>query len=131
MCQGTSAALLSSPGALQFRRMAHGSPPSAPLLEVRELSTGFALPSGLIRAVDQVSFAIEPGETLGIVGESGSGKSVTALSIMRLVQPPGRILGGSITFEGQNLLALTERQMCGVRGARLSLIFQEPMTALN
>jgi oligopeptide/dipeptide ABC transporter ATP-binding protein len=84
-----------------------------------------------VPAVNDVSFEIRQGETLGIVGESGSGKSVTAFSIMRLVQAPGRIAGGAINFRGRNLLELTERQMQGVRGAQISLIFQEPMTALN
>ena len=74
---------------------------------------------------------VAPGETLGLVGESGSGKSVTAFSILRLLQPPGRITGGRVLFEGRDLLALTEREMRAVRGARISLIFQEPMTALN
>jgi len=84
-----------------------------------------------VTAVDEVSFQIAPGETLGLVGESGSGKSVTAFSILRLLQPPGRITGGRILFEGRDLLALPEREMRAVRGARISLIFQEPMTALN
>jgi ABC-type dipeptide/oligopeptide/nickel transport system ATPase component len=81
--------------------------------------------------VDDVSFQIMPGETLGLVGESGSGKSVTAFSILRLLQPPGRITGGTVMFEGRDLLSLPEREMRAVRGARISLIFQEPMTALN
>jgi oligopeptide/dipeptide ABC transporter ATP-binding protein len=102
-----------------------------PLLDVRHLSAGFSLDSGLVRAVDDVSFVVHRGETLGLVGESGSGKSVTALSILRLVQPPGRILGGSVLLDGRDLLALGEREMREVRGARVSLIFQEPMTALN
>jgi peptide/nickel transport system ATP-binding protein len=84
-----------------------------------------------VTAVDGVSFQIAAGETLGLVGESGSGKSVTAFSILRLLQPPGRITGGRILFEGHDLLALPERDMRRVRGARISLIFQEPMTALN
>ena len=78
-----------------------------------------------------MSFQIAAGETLGVVGESGSGKSVTAFSILRLIQPPGRITGGSVIFEGRDLLGLPEAEMRGVRGARISLIFQEPMTALN
>ena len=82
-------------------------------------------------AVDDVSFEIRAGETLGLVGESGSGKSVTALSIMRLVQPPGRIAGGRIAFKGRDLLTLDEAEMRAVRGAEIALIFQEPMTALN
>src|SRR5215475_2800075 len=110
-----------------------------PLLRVERLTTVFD-PAGdgrrrstavPVAAVDQVSFEINAGETLGLVGESGSGKSVTALSIMRLVQPPGRIAGGRILFKGRDLLALDEPAMREVRGAEISLIFQEPMTALN
>jgi ABC-type dipeptide/oligopeptide/nickel transport system ATPase component len=99
-----------------------------PLLDVQHLSVTFGGPSP---AVDDVSFQIAGGETLGMVGESGSGKSVTAFSILRLLQPPGRIVGGSASFLGRNLLTLTEREMREVRGAGISLIFQEPMTALN
>jgi oligopeptide/dipeptide ABC transporter ATP-binding protein len=102
-----------------------------PLLRVEQLTTVFDLPSGVVPAVNDVSFDIQHGETLGIVGESGSGKSVTAFSIMRLVQAPGRIAGGAIYFKGRNLLELSERDMQRVRGAEISLIFQEPMTALN
>jgi oligopeptide/dipeptide ABC transporter ATP-binding protein len=102
-----------------------------PLLKVEHLTTVFDLASGPVSAVDDVSFEIRHGETLGVVGESGSGKSVTAFSIMRLVQPPGRIASGAISFKGRNLLTLPETDMCGVRGAEISLIFQEPMTALN
>src|ERR671912_816325 len=98
------------------------------LLDVQDLTVAFG---GAANAVDGVSFQIAPGETLGLVGESGSGKSVTAFSILRLLQPPGRITGGRILFEGRDLLALPEREMRQVRGARISLIFQEPMTALN
>src|ERR1700752_4394651 len=103
----------------------------APLLAVEELTTVFDLPSGPVAPVHQTSFEIRAGETLGLVGESGSGKSVTALSIMRLVQPPGRIAGGTIRFKGRDLLTLPEGEMREVRGAGISLIFQEPMTALN
>jgi len=102
-----------------------------PLLHVDHLTTVFDLATGAVPAVDDVSFEIRQGETLGVVGESGSGKSVTAFSIMRLVQPPGRIASGSIVFRGRNLLELSEREMQHVRGAEISLIFQEPMTALN
>jgi oligopeptide/dipeptide ABC transporter ATP-binding protein len=102
-----------------------------PLLSVEHLTTVFDLPSGMVPAVNDVSFEIRQGETLGLVGESGSGKSVTAFSIMRLVQTPGRIAGGGIYFKGRNLLELSEREMQNVRGAEISLIFQEPMTALN
>jgi ABC-type dipeptide/oligopeptide/nickel transport system ATPase component len=101
------------------------------LLSVSHLTTVFDRPAGPVAAVDVVSFEIISGETLGLVGESGSGKSVTALSIMRLVRPPGRIAGGTITFKGRNLLALTEPEMRQVRGADIGLIFQEPQSALN
>jgi oligopeptide/dipeptide ABC transporter ATP-binding protein len=101
------------------------------LLSVDHLTTVFDLPGGPVPAVDDVSFEIRAGETLGLVGESGSGKSVTALSIMRLVQPPGRIATGAIRFRNRNLLDLSEAEMRKVRGADIGLIFQEPMTALN
>ena len=101
-----------------------------PLLDVQNLTVVF---DGVapVTAVDGVSFQLAPGETLGLVGESGSGKSVTAFSILRLLQPPGRIAGGRILFEGRDLLVLPEREMRAIRGARISLIFQEPTTALN
>lgn len=103
-----------------------------PLLEVRNLQTHFFTHSGVAKAVDDVSFEIGDGEMVGIVGESGSGKSVTARSIMRIIpDPPGRIVGGSITFDGTALLDLPERDMQQVRGNKISMIFQEPMTALN
>jgi len=101
------------------------------LLEVSHLTTVFDLAAGPALAVDDVSFEVRAGETLGLVGESGSGKSVTALSIMGLVQPPGRIAGGRILFRGRDLLTLPESDMRAIRGAEISLIFQEPMTALN
>jgi len=102
-----------------------------PLLAVDHLTTVFDAAGGPVPAVNDVSFEIQHGETLGVVGESGSGKSVTAFSIMRLVQPPGRIAAGGVYFKGRDLLALSEREMQRVRGAEISLIFQEPMTALN
>jgi oligopeptide/dipeptide ABC transporter ATP-binding protein len=102
-----------------------------PLLAVSHLTTVFDTPRGPVAAVDDLTFEIRKGETLGLVGESGSGKSVTALSIMRLVQPPGRIAGGRMAFNGRDLLACSEREMQAVRGAEIALIFQEPMTALN
>ncbi len=102
------------------------------LLAVEDLRVYFHIRSGVARAVDGVSFSIEPGKTLGLVGESGSGKSVTALSILGLVpSPPGRIKSGQIHFNGQDLLALDEKKMRQVRGNKISMIFQEPMTALN
>jgi oligopeptide/dipeptide ABC transporter ATP-binding protein len=101
------------------------------LLSVSHLTTVFDLRAGPLPAVDDVSFEIGPGETLGLVGESGSGKSVTALSIVRLIQPPGRIAAGVIGFKDRDLLTLSETEMREVRGAEIALIFQEPMTALN
>lgn len=102
------------------------------LLEIKNLQTVFDTDQGEVRAVDGVSFSIEHGETLGVVGESGCGKSVTALSVMRLVQKPtGRIAGGDILLEGKSLLALSEAEMRKIRGCAISMIFQEPMTSLN
>ena len=102
-----------------------------PLLDVQHLTVAFERPGAALTAVDDVSLTIQAGETLGLVGESGSGKSVTALAILRLLQPPGRVIGGQILFEGRDLLRLPESEMRAVRGGRISLIFQEPMTALN
>ncbi|HEX9128581.1 MAG TPA: ABC transporter ATP-binding protein [Gemmatimonadaceae bacterium] len=105
---------------------------TAPLLSIRDLHTSFYTESGVARAVDGVSFDIGTGETLGIVGESGCGKSVTALSILRLIQPPGRIETGSvIEFDGKNLVTLDDAAIRDIRGNRISMIFQEPMSALN
>src|SRR3989441_9330283 len=101
------------------------------LLTVEHLTTVFDTATGPVPAVNDVTFEIRRGETLGLVGESGSGKSVTALSIMRLVQPPGRIAAGEMLFEGRDLLRLSEPEMREVRGAGIGLVFQEPMTALN
>jgi oligopeptide transport system ATP-binding protein len=102
------------------------------LLEVTGLTTEFRTARGIVRAVDTVSFQVNAGETLAIVGESGSGKSVTALSILRLVpSPPGRIAGGSIRFDGKELLSLSESAMRDIRGNQIAMIFQEPMSALN
>jgi oligopeptide transport system ATP-binding protein len=102
------------------------------LLEVRDLKTYFKLKAGRVRAVDGVSFAIRPGEKLGVVGESGCGKSVTALSIMRLLpHPPGEIAGGSVLFEELELLDLPESEMRKIRGGKIGMIFQDPMTCLN
>src|SRR5919106_5574101 len=104
----------------------------AELIKVRDLRTSFFTPEGEVRAIDGISFEIGEGKTLGLVGESGCGKSVTSLSIMRLVAaPPGRIVAGSIRFEGRDLLELSEREMRAIRGNEISMIFQEPMTSLN
>ena len=110
-----------------------GYPRSVPrLLEVRDLRTSFQTATGVVRAVDGVSWDIEPGETVALVGESGCGKSVSALSIMRLVaEPAGRIEGGEIVYKGRDLLKLSEEEMRGVRGREIAMIFQEPMTSLN
>ena len=106
--------------------------PAQTILEIDDLQTHFFTAVGTVRAVDGVTYALKPGETLGVVGESGCGKSVTALSILRLVaNPPGRIVGGAIRFEGRNLLELSETEMERVRGNEISMIFQEPMTSLN
>ncbi|MDO8301326.1 ABC transporter ATP-binding protein [Lacisediminimonas sp.] len=102
-----------------------------PLLSVEHLETHFASRAGVLRAVDDVSFSLPPGGVLGLVGESGSGKSMTANSIMRLVDPPGRIVGGRILFKGQDLLALSDEQMRRLRGNRIAMIFQDPMMTLN
>src|SRR5437870_2405074 len=106
--------------------------PASTVLEIDNLQTHFFTAGGVVRAVDGVSYGVRNGETLGVVGESGCGKSVTALSVLRLVaDPPGRIVGGAIRFEGTNLLDLTETEMEGIRGNDISMIFQEPMTSLN
>jgi len=101
------------------------------MLEIRNLSTHFHTREGTVKAVDGVSLGIAGGETLAVVGESGSGKSVMALSIMRLVPPPGRIVSGEILFGGQNLLTLADDEMRRLRGRRIAMIFQDPMTSLN
>jgi peptide/nickel transport system ATP-binding protein len=103
----------------------------AALLDVRGLATSFATDDGAFNAVDGVSFSIEAGKTLGLVGESGCGKSVTALSIMGLIASPGKIAAGEILFEGADLLRLAPRAMRDIRGNRIAMIFQEPMTSLN
>ena len=101
------------------------------LLKIEDLQTSFQTKRGVVRAVDGVSFSIAPGETLGIVGESGCGKSMTALSVMGLLEKNGKVTRGSIVFDGQNLLALSSRQRRSMCGDKLSMIFQEPMTSLN
>ena len=106
--------------------------PPKPLLKVRDLRTYFHTEAGVAKAVDGVSFDIMPGEVLGLVGESGSGKSVTALSILRLIpDPPGKIVGGSVLYKGQDLLTLSWEGIRKIRGNEISMIFQEPMTSLN
>ena len=104
----------------------------AKLLEVKDLATHFFTPDGVVKAVDGISYHIDEGEVLGMVGESGCGKSVSALSIMRLVaSPPGKTVAGEVLFEGENLLNVDDREMRRIRGNRMAMVFQEPMTSLN
>jgi oligopeptide transport system ATP-binding protein len=102
-----------------------------PLLEVQDLKTVFPTRDGVVKAVDGVSFRLDSGETLGIVGESGSGKSVTALSVMRLLQRPGKVVGGHVMFKGRDLTEVSEREMQEIRGQEIAMIFQDPMTSMN
>ena len=104
---------------------------SEPLLEIKNLVTGFETESGLLKAVDGVSFTVPKGTCVGIVGESGCGKSMTALSLLRLIPEPGRLAAGRILFEGRDLAELSESAMERVRGRDIGMIFQEPMTSLN
>ena len=104
---------------------------SAPLLEIRDLKVGFPIATGMALAVRGVSLDVMPGEAVGLVGESGSGKSVTALATMRLVAPPGRILGGSIHLGGDDILAMNEAALRALRGRRMAMVFQDPLTSLN
>jgi len=104
---------------------------SEPILQLNDLKTHFFTDMGVVRAVDGIRLSILQGETLGIVGESGSGKSVTALSILRLIDPPGRVVGGEVLFEGKNLLQYSKKEMREIRGNKISMIFQDPMASLN
>ena len=102
------------------------------LLEIKDLQTQFFTSAGVVQAVDGITYDVAPGETVAVVGESGCGKSVSAMSILRLIpDPPGKIVGGSINFDGKDLLALSEKEMREVRGRDIGMIFQEPMTSLN
>ncbi len=103
----------------------------APLLQVRGLTTQFATEEGLLTAVDNISFSIQSGRTLGLVGESGCGKSVTGYSLMRLVQPPGKIVSGEVLLNGTDLLKLSDKEMRTMRGGKIGMVFQEPMTSLD
>ena len=105
--------------------------PTSPVLEVQNLQMHFASRDGVVKAVDDVSFTVGPGRILGIVGESGSGKSMTAYSIMRLIDAPGRIVGGQVLLQGEDLLTKSPQQMREVRGNRIAMIFQDPMMTLN
>ncbi|MEW6502559.1 MAG: ABC transporter ATP-binding protein [Chloroflexota bacterium] len=102
-----------------------------PLLQVQNLKTYYYTDDGIVKAVDGVDFEVYPGEVLGLVGESGCGKSVTSLSIMGLIEPPGKIVDGKILFDGKNLLEMSEKEMAQVRGKNISMIFQQPQTSLN
>jgi len=109
-----------------------GQATGKPILEVKDLRTYFYTRDGVVRSVDGVSFSVSEGETLAIVGESGCGKSVTSLSLLRLIpSPPGKIVSGSVLYHGKDLLKLSEDEMRGIRGDKISMIFQEPMTSLN
>ncbi|MCG8614996.1 MAG: ABC transporter ATP-binding protein [Desulfobacterales bacterium] len=104
----------------------------SPLLEIRDLETWFYTDDGVVRGCDRVSYTVNKGETLAVVGESGSGKSVTAMSVLRLIpDPPGKIVGGEIRFKGKDLLGMNEDEIQDIRGNRIAMIFQEPMTSLN
>ena len=104
----------------------------AALLDIKNLKTEFRTDEGLVKAVNGVSYEVEAGETLGLVGESGCGKSVSALSILRLIpDPPGKIVAGEIMFEGQDLLKMNDDEIRAIRGNRIAMVFQEPMTSLN
>ncbi len=123
---------LPNPSPQVGREVLSSAPPSVPpLLSIASLRTTFRTANGEIAAVDDVDVSVARGRTLGIVGESGCGKSVLSLSVMRLVPPPGRIAGGSITFDGRDLLRLPPAEMRAIRGNRIAMIFQEPMTSLN
>ncbi|MEO6578882.1 MAG: ATP-binding cassette domain-containing protein, partial [Candidatus Limnocylindria bacterium] len=104
---------------------------TGPLLEIKGIQTHFFTQDGVVKAVDDVTFEIGHGQTLGVVGESGCGKSITSLSVMRLIERPGRIVAGEILLNGENLLDKTDADMRDIRGDQVSMIFQEPMTSLN
>ena len=101
------------------------------LLEVKDLKVSFFTPAGEVKAVGGISYDLDYGEVMGVVGESGSGKSQEAYSIIGLLQSPGKVVGGSITFEGKDMLALTKKEMQEYRGNKIAMIFQNPMTSLN
>jgi ABC-type dipeptide/oligopeptide/nickel transport system ATPase component len=102
-----------------------------PLLEVRDLSVSFRTQDGTVHAVDNVSFTVNRGEVLGIVGESGSGKSVTAMTLMRLILDQNAVFSGEVLFDGRDLMQLSQRDMLQVRGTKIAMIFQDPLTSLN
>ncbi len=102
-----------------------------PTLVVEDLRTHFFTKAGVVKAVDGVSFSVGPGKILGLVGESGSGKTVTGFSILGLVDPPGRVVGGRVSFKGENLVGLPEARLRSLRGARIAMVFQDPMMTLK
>jgi oligopeptide/dipeptide ABC transporter ATP-binding protein len=104
---------------------------TAPLLEVRDLHVSFRTEDGIVRAVDGVSFSVQPGEVVGIVGESGSGKSVSMMTVMRLINDPNAVFEGEVLYKGRNLMELSEEEMQSVRGAEIAMIFQDPLSSLN
>jgi oligopeptide/dipeptide ABC transporter ATP-binding protein len=104
---------------------------TGPLLEIEDLAVEFTVDDGVVRAVDGVGFGVDTGEIVGVVGESGSGKSVTAMSVLRLIKPPGRIVRGRIAFRGTDVLGMSERELRRLRGGDIAMIFQDPMTTLN
>src|SRR5687768_6607285 len=111
---------------------AGGGPNGQPLLDIKGLKTQFFTQDGVVKAVDDVSFYVMPGETLGVVGESGCGKSMTGLSIMRLIpSPPGKIVAGEIVFNGEDILQMSDDEVRKIRGNEIAMIFQDPMTSLN
>ena len=104
----------------------------APLIEVKDLKTHFFTPSGVVKAVNGISYSVDEGEVVAIVGESGCGKSVGAMSIMQLIpNPPGRIVNGEVLFQGKDLTQLSDAEMREIRGNKIAMVFQEPMTSLN
>ena len=104
---------------------------STPLLQVRDLATHFSTRAGVAKAVDGVSFDVAAGEIVGLVGESGSGKSVTGYSILGLIDPPGRIVAGSVKLDGQEMIGMSQARLQAFRGRRIAMVFQDPMSTLN
>src|SRR5581483_11334342 len=119
---------------MSFVKKIAGAEPAAPksgtpILDVRNLRTQFFTDEGVVKAVDGVSFSVAPGETLGIVGESGSGKTVAALSLMRLLEEPARIVGGQILFQGRDVVQMSQEELRDMRGDGIAMVFQDPMTS--
>src|SRR5205085_2860530 len=123
-------AMTSTPPSSPISARTHAAA-GTPIFDVRDLQTQFFTDAGIVRAVDGVTFSVAAGETLGIVGESGSGKSVTALSLMRLLEEPARIVGGEVRFQGRDALAMNADELRALRGDGVAMVFQDPMTSLN